>query len=137
LGYLLDSNVLIDFERGRIDLDSNIAGRESEEFFISVITASELLHGVWRATNTEIRNRRSAFVEAILSRTAIINIDITIARIHSRLWADLQSEGNMIGVHDSWIAATCLAYGLTIVTANIQEFHRIPGLTCESWLKQL
>jgi predicted nucleic acid-binding protein len=41
--------VLIEYERGRIDLETRIAGRRQEEFYLSVITASELLHGVHRA----------------------------------------------------------------------------------------
>jgi predicted nucleic acid-binding protein len=45
MGVLIDSSVLIEYERGRIDLQAELAGREEEEFFLSVITASELLHG--------------------------------------------------------------------------------------------
>jgi tRNA(fMet)-specific endonuclease VapC len=39
----------------------------------------------------------------------------------------------MIGVHDSWIAATCLAHGLKLVTGNEREFKRVPGLELETW----
>lgn len=39
----------------------------------------------------------------------------------------------MIGVHDSWIAATCIALNLTLVTANVREFNRVPGLRVENW----
>ncbi len=135
MGFLLDSNVLIDLERGRIELEPHIALREDEEFFLSVITASELLHGVFRAQKPEQKNRRSAFVEAVLDRFPILDIDLSVARIHAQLWAQMESEGNMIGLHDSWIAATALAHGLTLVTANLDEFNRIPGLVCESWLE--
>ncbi len=135
MGFLLDSNVLIDLERGRIELEPHIALREDEEFFLSVITASELLHGVFHAQKPEQKNRRSAFVEAVLDRFPILDIDLSVARIHAQLWAQMESEGNMIGLHGSWIAATALAHGLTLVTANLDEFNRIPGLVCESWLE--
>jgi predicted nucleic acid-binding protein len=49
MGALIDSTVLIAHERGRLDLPEKIAQHEDEEFFISVITASEILHGVRRA----------------------------------------------------------------------------------------
>jgi predicted nucleic acid-binding protein len=133
MGILIDTNVLIDYERGRLDLTSKIEGREQEECFISVITASELLHGVWRAKEPHIRSRRSAFVEAILERLPILPTDLSTARIHAQLWADLESRGTMIGVHDSWLAATCIAHGLTLVTNNPREFERVPGLVVESW----
>jgi tRNA(fMet)-specific endonuclease VapC len=68
LGVLIDASILIGHERGNISLESHLAGREEEEFFLSVVTASELLHGVHRAVDSNVRERRSAFVEAVLER---------------------------------------------------------------------
>lgn len=133
MGILIDTNILIKAEKGAIVLDSHIDQRKDEEFFISVITASELLHGVWRAEEKAIQTRRSAFVEALLRSIAVLSIDLPTARSHAQLWAGLQSEGQMIGVHDSWIAASCISYGLHLVTDNTREFERIPGLQIEQW----
>ena len=133
MGILIDSNVLIKAEKGDIELDRYIKGREDEDFFISVITASELLHGVWRAKKPAVRTRRKAFVEAILDTFPILFIDLSTARSHSLLWAELQSQGLMIGIHDSWIAAICIANGLNLTTENIKEFERVPGLIIERW----
>ena len=133
MGILIDTSILIDFERGLIDITPHIKGREKEEFFLSVISASELLHGVFRAKDSNIRSRRSAFVEGILERFSIIPIDITAARIHSQLWANLESHGTMIGLHDLWLAATCISTGYILVTSNLREFERVPGLKIECW----
>ena len=133
MGVLIDSSVLIDYERGRVDLEAHIQGREKDAFYLSVISASELLNGVHRAQDADIRTRRSAFVEAVLSRFPILPIDLTTARIHAQLWADLSARGMMIGLHDSWLAATCIAHGLVMATGNMREFQRVPGLTVESW----
>jgi len=133
MGVLIDTNILIEFEKGRIQLSDRISGKEQEEFFISVISASELLHGVWRATDSAIRTKRLAFVEAILNNIPVLPIDLSVARVHARLWADLQSKGIMIGLHDAWIAAMCIANGYTLITANIREFERVPGLSIECW----
>ena len=133
MAVLIDSNILIKAERGDIDLDKHIEGRETEDFFISVITASELLHGVWRAKDPAVRARRNAYVEAILEALPILPIDLSTARSHAQLWADLQSQGLMIGIHDSWIAAICIANGLNLITENVKEFNRIPGLMIEQW----
>lgn len=43
------------------------------------------------------------------------------------------AEGQLIGAHDLWLAATCLSRGLTMVTANTREFDRVPGLLVETW----
>ena len=133
MGFLIDSSVFIDWERGRINLEKKVEGREEDDFHLSVISASELLHGVHRAVDPDIRTQRSAFVEAILSRFPILSIDLTTARIHAELWAKLSAQGNKIGPHDSWLAASCLAHGLVMITGNIREFERVPGLSVEAW----
>ena len=137
MAVLIDSSILIAFERGQIDVNAHVRGREQEPFFISVISVSELLHGVHRARDLNIRTRRQAFVEGILAGFPILEIDLTVARAHASLWSMLESEGKMIGIHDSWIAATCLAHGFSLVTANVREFERIPGLQIENWLTRL
>lgn len=131
---MIDTSVLIDHERGRLELESNLRGRESEEFFLSVVTASELLHGVHRARDGRIRARRSAWVEAVLERFPLLGVDLATARAHASLWADLASAGRLIGPHDLWLAASCLSNGLSLVTSNVREFERVPGLVVENWL---
>ena len=80
-----------------------------------------------------VRARRAAFVEAVLDRFPILSIDLAVARAHARLWADLVGIGKPIGSHDLWLAATCIVHSLTMVTANLREFERVPGLTVELW----
>ncbi len=134
MGVLIDTSVLIKHERGRLDLEPHLRGRGDEEFFLSVVTASELLHGVHRAQDMHTRTRRSAWVEAVLGRFPLLDVDLTTARAHARLWAELSSTGRIIGPHDLWLAAACLSHGLSMVTANVREFERVPGLTVENWL---
>lgn len=134
MGLILDTNLFIAAEKskdkGRLGelLNQIPEGFSEEEALISVITASELLVGVHRATDEAIRNRRRAFVDGILDQFNAIAIDLRVAREHSRLAATLLSKGDAIGAHDSWIAATALAYGHGIVTANGREFGRVEGL---------
>jgi tRNA(fMet)-specific endonuclease VapC len=134
VGILIDTSILIEYERERLVLDEHLRRRKGEEFFLSVVSASELLHGVHRAKKTDVRARRSAWVEAILSRFPILDVDLEIARAHSLIWADLAAGGELIGPHDLWLAASCIAHELTMVTANLREFERVPGLKVESWI---
>lgn len=133
MAVLIDASILIEAERGRLALEPHVAQRPEEEFFLSVITASELLHGVHRAVQPEVRTKRSAFVEAILERFPLLPVDIGTARAHAQVWAELAATGQMIGAHDLWLAATCIAHGLTMVTANVREFARVPGLAVAVW----
>jgi tRNA(fMet)-specific endonuclease VapC len=98
-----------------------------EERAISVITVSELLHGVHRATRAQ-RARRSAFVEHLLAGFEPVPITETVARVHAEVWADLSRRGQRIGAHDLWIAATALAHGLGVATRDRADFGRVRGL---------
>lgn len=133
MGILIDTSVLIDAERGRIDLTPHLAARAGQQVFLSVITVSELLYGAHRTQDPAQRNRRSAVAESVLAQFKVLQIDVPVARLHAQLKADLALRGTPIGPHDLWLAATCLAYGLTMVTGNVREFQRVHGLPVESW----
>ena len=133
MGLLLDSNILIRWERSGLDLGAHTGLHGGEAVFLSAVTASELLHGVHRATDPAVRGRRASWVEAVLDRFPVLPVDLATARAHARLWAHLMSRGELIGPHDLWIAATALRHGLTLATANRREFDRVPGLVVEDW----
>ena len=126
MGVLIDTDLLVDFERGvaNPEIDELIG---AEERAISVITVSELLQGVHRASGAR-RARRSAFVEYLLAGLPAIPITEPVARAHAIAWAELAKRGTTIGAHDLWIAATGLAHGLGVATRNAGEFGRVPGL---------
>lgn len=133
MGVLIDSNLLIVLEREKKDIQKFIASREDEEMFLSVISVSELLNGVHRATTAAVRNVRVAFVESLIRMIPVLEIQSSTARIHADLWSSMAKKGTMIGVHDSWIAAQCIEHGLTLITRNVREFNRVPGLSVEQW----
>jgi tRNA(fMet)-specific endonuclease VapC len=125
MAVLIDTTVLVDAERRGQSLDRAIG---DEDRAISVITASELLHGVRRAQTGSVRARRSAFVEHVISSIEPLPITTAIARAHAEIWAELERDGNLIGAHDLWIAATALSHGMDVATANSRDFGRVPGL---------
>ena len=133
MGVLIDASVLIDAERGRVDLAAHAAKHSEHDAFLSVVTASELLHGVHRAATAAQRTRRSAFVEGLLQRFPVLDIDLATTRAHARVWADTKAAGGRVGPNDLWLAAAALAHGLTLATANLREFERVPGLRVEAW----
>ncbi len=133
MGILIDSSVLIAWERDRLDLHAQLVEYAEEDFAISAITASELLHGVHRATNSARRRRREAFVEGLLARLPILSFDAVAARIHARLSAELAANGTAVGPHDLIIAATALTKGYIVTTRDERSFPRIPGLSYQRW----
>lgn len=126
MAILIDTDMLLDTERGVANpAVEHALGTESRA--ISVITVSELLHGVHRATGAR-RARRTAFVEHLLAEMRAIDITEKVARVHAEIWAALAAAGQLIGAHDLWIAATALAHGMPLATGNAREFTRVPGL---------
>ncbi len=126
MALLIDTDLLVNLERGerKPEIESLLG---EEERAISVITVSELLHGVMRARGA-IRARRHAFVEHLLAGLEAIPITEPVARMHADIWADLSDRGQAAGAHDLWIAATALAHGLGVATGNTSHFDRVPGL---------
>jgi predicted nucleic acid-binding protein len=124
---LLDTDILIALERGAEPgaLDAQLG---EEDRAISVITVSELLHGVQRASGAT-RTRRRAFVEHLLAGLEAIPITEPVARVHAEIWADLAERGRPTGSHDLWIAATSIAHGLTLATGNARHYGEISGLS--------
>lgn len=100
---------------------------EREPVGMAAITASELLHGVHRAT-AEHRAQRGAFVEALLIAFPPLSFDLLCARTHARIWVDLAVSGGDIGPHDRMVAATAITKGWRVATAKVRHFERVPGL---------
>jgi tRNA(fMet)-specific endonuclease VapC len=133
MGIIFDTSVLIAIERGLTHLDKVINAREKEAFGISVITVSELLHGVHRADSEKRRLRREAYVEKVIELFPIYPFDLGAARIYARVWAYLAKKGVSIGSHDLMIASTCISLGFSVLTSDIRDYGKIEGLTIERY----
>ncbi|MCW5853929.1 MAG: type II toxin-antitoxin system VapC family toxin [Anaerolineae bacterium] len=132
---LIDSSIIIAMERRRLPHSMLADLAPDEPVAMASITASELLAGVYRADSLERRVRREAFVEGILSRVPILPFDLQVARVHAQLWAQLTAMGQLIGAHDLLIAATAFAHDYSVLTDNLRDFRRVPGLVVHqpSW----
>lgn len=127
MGLIVDANVFVSFERRGVPVDVS-PWESSDEVFISAITVSELLMGVHRADNEARRNRRSAFVEAIIGGIYVLDFTADVARVHAEIYAGLTARGELIGAHDLIIAATARYHDLSLLTDNVDEFSRVSGL---------
>jgi tRNA(fMet)-specific endonuclease VapC len=127
VGLMVDANVFIEFERRSLPVDLS-RWESSEGVFVSAVTASELLMGVYRANSEARRKRRSEFVEAILAGVLVLDFTTAVARRHAQIYSELVRQGQLIGAHDLIIAATALHHGLSLLTDNVNEFSRVPNL---------
>ncbi|MCI0376007.1 MAG: type II toxin-antitoxin system VapC family toxin [Gemmataceae bacterium] len=127
MGLMVDTNVFISFEKSGKPIDFS-SWESSEKVYISVVTVSELLIGVHRADSEVLRQRRSAFVEAVISGLGVLDFTVAAARLHAEIYAELAKKGQMIGAHDLIIAATARSQHLPLLTDNVKEFSRVSGL---------
>lgn len=134
MGVIFDTSVLIAIERSPHQIEKVINGRENEPFGISVITASELLHGVHRADSEKRRLKREAYVEKVIEIFPIYPFDVSAARIYARIWANLAKKGIIVGSHDLMIASTCISLGFSVITSDIRDYGKIEGLTVEKYV---
>jgi predicted nucleic acid-binding protein len=133
MGLMLDTNVFIYAERSGNVIDFS-SWEKYGEVYISAITVSELLVGVHYADRDARKMRRSAFVESLLAQMPVLNFNTEAARVHAGLFATLAKQGQMIGDHHLIIAATAIVNNCAVLTDNIKEFARVPGLDSISFI---
>lgn len=122
---LLDTTFLISAERTSEPVDELIA--EDDDAAIAAITLAELRVGVHLADGTH-RAGRQAFVDLVLEVLPVVGYDVDVAAAHAELLAHVRRSGTPRGAHDLIIAATGLATGRTIVTADRVAFDSLPGV---------
>lgn len=133
MGIVIDSSIFIAAERGKLNLDAQLALYQSEPLAIAAISASELFHGIHRAQTAQQGAARTAFVDSLLQRLRVVPFNLAIARIYAELWAKLAAAGTPIAAHDLMIAATAMALGYHIASHDLRSFPRTPGLNVLSW----
>ncbi len=127
MGIILDADVIIRGEKGSLDLEAWVATYPNETFEIAAITVAELWHGVERAT-AQHRAKRVGYLRALIASLPIISYTEQTSYEHARIWAELESSGNLIGYYDLIVAATALERGSTVATFNKRHFSKVPGL---------
>ena len=98
---------------------------------ISSITVAELQYGVEKSA---AREKNALALEAFLLPLEIASFDSDSAIAYGKIRAGLERQGTPIGGMDMLIAAQAIAQNFTLVTHNLKEFSRIPGLKSETWV---
>lgn len=129
MGLIIDTNVFIDAENGRLELGA-IPVLQTEPVFIAAITVSELLAGVKLAKTPEEYMHRHTYAESILNSIPVLDFDTEVARTYAELYAQAlgQQRRSNLNVHDLQIAATALVQGYSILTTNVDDFKGVPGV---------
>lgn len=122
--YVIDTDVLISHLKG-IEKAVSFLQKYDGTWAISVISLAELLEGIYGQRKEK---QMLADLKKFLSGVDILVVDQKTAANFARSRAELRRLGRLIDNFDLLIAATCLAYGLTLVTQNPKHFERVRGL---------
>lgn len=128
--YLLDSNVCIALMRRAPKVAGHFLRHRLRDVSTCSIVAAELIAGAWLS---QARERNLEITRDFLASLRQHPFDEACLEHYGELRARLTRSGQLIGPNDLLIAATALAHGAILVTHNVAEFSRVPGLLIEDW----
>lgn len=127
--YLLDTNAVIGLLADRA---SRIAHRARSEHPSNIVISSVVLHELYYgAFKSSHPDRNASVIDAL--QFQVLELDREDARQAGRIRAVLAAKGMPIGPLDLLIAGQSVARGCVLITHNLREFSRVPGLTIEDW----
>ena len=134
MGFLIDTCIWIDVERGTLAPADVAAITGSEPVYISPVTIAELKFGAENAKTSDLRQKRLASLARLKKKPRLI-IDDTTGEIFGDVAAQIRKTGSQHNhrVQDLWLASQAIQYGYRFLTHNRKDFNDIPGLDLLVW----
>lgn len=129
---ILDSNTISYYFRGDPQVVPRLQAVRPADLGVPAIVEYELRYGLLRLPQ-EAATPRLAALAQFLRPMQVLPFDAECAAHAARIRVTLEAAGTPIGPHDTLIAASALRHQATLVTRNVREFSRVPGLQWISW----
>jgi tRNA(fMet)-specific endonuclease VapC len=127
---MLDTNALSELIRNpHGTLAQHLGSLKPEAVCTSIVAACELRFGAQRKGRAAVTQR----VELLLQALNVLPLDPPADEHYADIRAALEHSGTPIGSHDLLIAAHARSRGMTLLTPNLREYLRVPGLAVEGW----
>jgi predicted nucleic acid-binding protein len=123
--YLIDTDWLIDVSRGRPQPTRALDALRFEGLAVSIVSFGELFEGAFGYPDTDARLAR---ISALLRPFKMLPLTRPIMEIFGRNRSEMRRADNRIPDLDLLIGATAMHYGLILITRNLEDFERVPGL---------
>jgi tRNA(fMet)-specific endonuclease VapC len=130
--YLLDTDTCVFALRGSESVRDQLSVVDSEAVAVSVVTLAELRYGAACSAKPEANHQ---VVDDFASGVVVLGLGEEIARLFGEFKSQLRKHGMLIDDFDLLIAATAHHYRLTLITHNLDHFHRLPELQLEDWVR--
>jgi len=128
--FLLDSDILIYFLKGRGDVVAKVLAYPPEDLVTSRINFTELLYGAYNSAKVE---KNLKVITSFLESFDILEFDARSAAIFAKEKARLKKNGTILADMDLMIASIAIANDLILVSNNTKHFRRIKSLKLENW----
>ncbi|MBK6728139.1 MAG: type II toxin-antitoxin system VapC family toxin [Xanthomonadales bacterium] len=129
-GFVLDTNVWIALLKSNPEVVAGVRRVGIESLYLCAPVWSELWFG---ACNSQRVTENQGRIRELASHVPSLPFDDRAAEHCGEIRALLARQGRPIGPYDLQIAAIARSAGLRLVTRNISEYSRVPGLTIENW----
>jgi predicted nucleic acid-binding protein len=130
MGFLIDTCIWIDVERGALSPADVTSFTASEPVYLSPVTIAELKFGAENAKEPHIKQKRLAALLRLKTKP-VLKIDETTGEIFGSLAAQINKAGHQhdYRIQDLWLASQSIQHGLSLLTYNRKDFEEIPGLS--------
>jgi tRNA(fMet)-specific endonuclease VapC len=129
--FVLDTNTCIYVLKLERRVVERLREHSPDDLGVTIITVAELWFGAHKSARPAATRRE---IDGFLEPFEVLPFDREAAEVYARSRLALERIGRPIGERDLLIASIALARGLTVVTHNMSEFGRVPGLKAEDWL---
>ncbi|GGX48398.1 type II toxin-antitoxin system tRNA(fMet)-specific endonuclease VapC [Saccharospirillum salsuginis] len=131
LKYMLDTNICIYTIKNKPEQVRVAFNQHHDQLCISTITLMELIYG---AEKSAAPDRNLEVVEGFAARLEVLDYNTEAAAHSGQIRAELARNGTPIGPYDQMIAGHARSRGLILVTNNVREFERVPGIRVQDWV---
>lgn len=127
---VLDTNILIYFFKGMGNVAQKMLATPPKDIAVPAIVLYELNVGIQKSSSPR---KRKTQLNQLIDIVTTLPFGSKEAEVAAAIRTKLEKKGLLVGPYDILIAATALAGNHTLVTHNVKEFKRIPGLKVEDW----
>ncbi|MBL4776039.1 MAG: PIN domain-containing protein [Mariprofundus sp.] len=129
--YILDTNICIYLIKNNPpQVQSHFEQLQPGDVLLSSIVVAELMYGISKSQHKE---RNLAALEMFLMPLEVVQFDMHAAEKYGDIRSSLEQAGKIIGANDLFIAAHAVSLNMILVSNNLKEFIRVPGLRLENW----
>jgi len=124
---VIDTDILIDLLRGVGETVDFLGEMENKGYLLAttIVNAFELYHGAYRSKR---REENFGSTKKLLERLIVLGMSLRAAEAAGRIYAELEAEGQPIGLKDALMGAIALTRGYALATRNVEHLQKITGL---------